>query len=184
MEKDLQKRHLFRLGELKDYKVSDNDPDVRGWDVIDKDNDKIGTISELIVDPDKKIVRYLDIVTIKDLSVEGAPRHLIIPVGAARLDEKEDKVIVNEADKDVLKTIPDYKGGPITLDYEFDVVERLRGERKSYADIDEMYNKNQDLYNQDTFYNPRRDLPLIVGERTGSAYFGTSEENRKTDKNK
>lgn len=163
------KRHLYKLNELEDYKVADNDPDVRGWPLVDNNNEKIGTVNELIVDPDKKKVRYLDVITISDLSKEGGERHLIIPIGTAVLDQNEDKVIVRGIDKDALMAFPEYSGGSITRDYEYDVVEKLRGERP--VNPDSLY--GHEHYNEDVFYNPRRDLPVVSSERQTSAYKAT-----------
>src|SRR5690554_5885405 len=150
MENNMENRHLFRLGELKDYEVTEGDPDVRGWIVIDKDNDKLGTIHELIVDPNKNIVRYLDVISSPDLSIAGGERHFIIPIGAAKIDEHEDRILVKDLDKDVLKNTPDYKGGAIARDYEFDVLERIlkNKERKDFPKED-FY--DQDIYNEASF---------------------------------
>ncbi len=52
-------RHLYALNELDDYEVDDNDPDVRGWDVLDEHGNKMGKVEELIVDPKQMKVRYL-----------------------------------------------------------------------------------------------------------------------------
>lgn len=56
---DDNKKHLYALNELDDYEVDDDDPDVRGWDVLDENGKKMGKVEELIVDPQQMKVRYL-----------------------------------------------------------------------------------------------------------------------------
>ena len=47
MEKD--KKHLFYLNELSDYKVKSDNPDVRGWEIHDRDGRTIGKVDNLLV---------------------------------------------------------------------------------------------------------------------------------------
>ncbi len=215
-------KHLFRLGELDDYKVASDDPDVRGWTIVDRNNRELGTISELIVDVDKERVRYLDVTPaagIYDGSAnarfddrrdtrsvdrtdsvrtdtvdrrdtvdrtdavdrsasrtsgsadrrEDGDHHLLLPIGIARLDEREDKVIMNDLDRDLLNSFPSHRGEVITRDYEYAVVERLNGidrrERDAETDrrnVDKAIPENRDrdfyenrFYDEDRFYTNR-----------------------------
>lgn len=143
------KRHLFRMEELDDYKVASNEPDVRGWDIVDYQKEKIGVVRELIVDIENEKVRYLDVVATADLSLSGGDRHFIIPIGVAHVDENENRVIVREIDKTTLASIPNYTGAAVTRDYEFDVVERLRGDRANIFE-DRFY--DNEFYNEENFY--------------------------------
>ena len=76
-------KHLFRLGELDDYKVASGNPDVRGWALVDRDNQKLGTVNELIVDVDRKKVRYLDVKPSADTFRGDSEHRLLIPIGVA-----------------------------------------------------------------------------------------------------
>lgn len=49
-----------RMSELGDYRVSDEDPDPRGWSVVGRDGATIGRVEDLIVDTAAMKVRYLD----------------------------------------------------------------------------------------------------------------------------
>lgn len=168
MSVQYEKRRLYRLKELEDYKVADEDVDVRGWDVYDMDKEKFGTIRDLIVDPEVEKVRYLDVIATSDLSVRGGERHLLIPVGVARIDGEEDKVFISEIDKDLLKKYPDYKGAAVTRDYEHTIVETLRGQRPSDVSEEEFY--NHELYSDKDFYGARKDFSLIHSDRYSTAY--------------
>lgn len=148
------KRHLFRMNELDDYKLVDNEPDVRGWDIVDREKEKIGVVQEFIVDIDKEKVRYLDIVATSDLSIEGGDRHFIVPIGVARIDETNNRVEVRDIDKTTLMSIPNYTGKAITRDYEFDVVERLKGERNA---VEDRFYDNE-FYNEENFYTHKQHM--------------------------
>lgn len=109
---------LQRLNDLDDYKVASDDPDVRGWSVISGDNEKIGTVDELIVDTQRMKVRYL-VVDVKDgLGFEKNENHLLVPIGAARLHDKNNDVIVSGLTSTNLKGYPAFRGSAITRDYE------------------------------------------------------------------
>ena len=148
-------RHLFRMDELDDYKLADNEPDVRGWDIVDYQKEKIGVVKELIVDIQKEKVRYLDVVATPDLSLSGGDRHFIIPIGVAQIDQNENRVIVRDIDKTTLASIPNYTGTAVTRDYEFDVVERLRGDRTNIFE-DRFY--DNEYYNEEHFYMRNPDM--------------------------
>lgn len=43
------------------YKVAEGDPDVRGWDVMDRDGSRIGEVDDFLVDTEALKVRYLEV---------------------------------------------------------------------------------------------------------------------------
>src|SRR5688572_24172684 len=103
--------HIAPLKDLKDYKVSSDDPDVRGWDIIGRDGRKIGDVNDLLVDTAAMRVRYLDVELDRDLLAKapaipgmaptgtmGAQRHVLVPIGTARLDEDHDRIYVDSLD--------------------------------------------------------------------------------------
>ncbi|HET9226156.1 MAG TPA: PRC-barrel domain-containing protein [Thermoanaerobaculia bacterium] len=49
------------LRNLPGYKVADEDPDVRGWEVVGGDGVRIGSVNDLLVDTVAGKARYLDI---------------------------------------------------------------------------------------------------------------------------
>lgn len=150
-------KHLFRLGELDDYKVASDNPDVRGWDLLDRDNQKVGTVNELIVDLDRRKVRYLDVNPGNDTFRGDSEHRLLIPIGVARIDDSNNNVIVNELDRDRLNSFPPHSGGAITRDYENEVVSRFNStnvDRTETRDDRADFYDNQ-LYNEENFYNKR-----------------------------
>jgi sporulation protein YlmC with PRC-barrel domain len=160
----LEGGRVVRLKDLKDYTVAKGDPDVRGWNVYANDGRRIGEVDELLVDVEAMKVRYLDIDLDRDvLSVSGgalgaAPGgksdHVLIPIGSAQLDEREDRVIV-----DLLHTLvgglPSYDHGPVTRDYETSVRQHFDRDYRHDPERDRDF-YNHDLYNDERFWKPRR----------------------------
>lgn len=116
-------RHLYRLSELDDYKVASDDPDVRGWEIVDVNKEKFGTVRELLVDPDIEKVRYLDVEPTRDLVAGGEGKRMLVPIGVAKLDEDHDQVIVDKVDKVSVSSFPLYTGEVVDRDYEVAVTE-------------------------------------------------------------
>ena len=162
----LEGGRVVRLKDLKDYQVAKGDPDVRGWNVYANDGRRIGEVDELLVDVEAMKVRYLDVDLDRDvLSVSGAAPgtaavpgaksdHVLIPIGSAQLDEREDRVIV-----DLLHTLvgglPAYDHGPVTREYETSVRQHFdRDYRHDPARDREFY--DNDLYRDDRFWSKRR----------------------------
>jgi sporulation protein YlmC with PRC-barrel domain len=109
---------LTRLSELKGFQVADGDNDIRGWEVRTPDDRKIGKVEELIVDPTERRVRYMEVkVDGKTLGVDD-DRHILVPIGTARLVEGKHDVLIERLPAQGLAGAPAYKRGPITRDYE------------------------------------------------------------------
>ncbi|MGH7477180.1 MAG: PRC-barrel domain-containing protein [Longimicrobiales bacterium] len=104
------------LKELDDFELADYEPDVRGWEVLSADGATIGKVEELLADPSVRKVRYLDVELEEEIARDE--RHVLIPIGAARLHEKDDRVYVNDLDARAVSTLPRYQGGPVDPDYE------------------------------------------------------------------
>lgn len=50
------------LRRLHNVRISEGDPDVRGWDVIGADGHRMGEVDDLLVDSEAMRVRYLDVI--------------------------------------------------------------------------------------------------------------------------
>src|SRR5919202_6130487 len=84
---------LVPLSDAKDLKVAEGNPDVRGWDVLASDGTEVGEVEDLLVDPAALKARYL-IVELDDQIAGEEDRRVLIPVGAARLNDDDDTVLV------------------------------------------------------------------------------------------
>ncbi|MCU7500844.1 MAG: PRC-barrel domain-containing protein [Bacteroidota bacterium] len=151
-----EKRLLYSLSELDFYEVSKDDPDVRSWDVYGGDGEKFGEVDDLIIDPAALKVRYLDvIITLKNEDDELNARHLLIPVGLAVVDKKDDRVTVPKIRMNNLREYPLYDGGIITRIYENSI--------RHIMDPDIIYQSDDtgDFYShqhfdEEMFYSDRR----------------------------
>jgi uncharacterized protein (TIGR02271 family) len=138
------------LDELNDFKVADGDPDVRGWDVLGSDGRKVGEVDQLLVDPSAMKVRYLDVDLDDELA--GDDRHVLIPVGYARLDRDDNRVMVDNVASNDLVALPAYERGNIDRDYESTVRDRFStGAATGTTRTDNDFYAH-DAYNDNRFY--------------------------------
>ncbi|MDT0651593.1 PRC-barrel domain-containing protein [Autumnicola edwardsiae] len=133
-------KHLFYLNELSDYKVASDDPDVRGWEVQDKDNRVVGKVDNLLVNKDTNRVVYLDIDVDKsiieanhepyrDSAKSGVhefinkdgENHLIVPVGLVRLNTNKNFVYTDQIDHKTFAETKRYEKGS-NVDREYEIV--------------------------------------------------------------
>jgi hypothetical protein len=160
-------RHLHYLHELSKYEVADDDPDVRGWSVVDGDGRRVGKVDNFLVSKEAKRVRYLDVeMNSEILGKEHKPlatgktgdtheyinkegqNHLIIPIGMARLDTQHQNVYtdkINSSTFDNTRRLEKHQ--PVSPEYEVYVVEHFTGSDTGYK------NKTTDntFYQRDEF---------------------------------
>lgn len=116
---------LQRMKEVEsDYKVADDDPDVRGWDVIGMNGERLGEVDELIVDTSAMKVRYLE-VDIDNTLLDKDNNHILIPIGSASLDRENKNVMVTTLDSRSVSNYPAYNGEAISRDYEHKLISAL-----------------------------------------------------------
>jgi uncharacterized protein (TIGR02271 family) len=124
--KTTQPGGLVLLSDAKDLKVAEGNPDVRGWDVLASDGTEVGEVKDLLVDPAALKARYLVVELEEDVAgVKG--RRALIPVGAARLDDRDDNVLLPGVTPEVLLGFPAYREGQFSREYEESLRERLGG---------------------------------------------------------
>ena len=171
------------LKELKDYKVASDDPDVRGWKVLGRDGSKIGEVHDLLVDTAAMRVRYLDVELDRDLlgSLPAVPgvastgalmqhRHVLVPIGTARLDDDHDDVYVDSLDAQDVAVLPPYDHTAFSREYENGVRQRWDRAHVPVAPApgvpmaDQQYYAG-DLYDDERFYGPRRKKRGLFGRR-------------------
>jgi photosynthetic reaction center H subunit len=74
---------LHRLSKLPQYRIADGEPHINGWNVVGDAHASIGTVSDVIIDPDAEQVRYVVLKRATD-DVEVA-----VPVGYAIVLQEE-----------------------------------------------------------------------------------------------
>lgn len=154
------------------FEMVKGDPDIRGWKAVNAANQQIGKVKELLFDVQAHKIRYLII------DVDGKPlnllsRNVIVPVGLAELDEKENVVYLPDMTIGHLATLPEYKKGKVTYETERAVrdvfipqnssaAEKLADfESREHPEREAFY--DNDYFNQDRLYR-RRDNNYKSGE--------------------
>jgi uncharacterized protein (TIGR02271 family) len=115
MEQQPNTQGLVALSDAKHLDVARGNEDIRGWEIRAQDGTKVGKVKDLIVDPNAMKTRYIDAELDRDVAKGG--RRVLIPVGAARLADDDDIVLVNLT-RDVIAAGPAYEGRGFTQDYE------------------------------------------------------------------
>jgi hypothetical protein len=149
------------LGDLANFEVAKNIPDPRGWDVLAADGNKIGKVHELIVDTGALCTRYIDVSLDKKALRLDKQYDVLIPIGDARLDSADDKVVINKLTATQLADLPEFRHVEITREYEVSVLPNF-GASASTA-LGEGTDFYSDLHFDDKkFFAPR----TIVGDYT------------------
>ncbi|MEP7065173.1 MAG: PRC-barrel domain-containing protein, partial [Gemmatimonadota bacterium] len=109
---------IAALGDIGDFDVAEGTPDPRGWTVRDVSGNEVGKVHDLIVDTVEMRTRYLDVKLDKKKLNLDDDRDVLIPVGQARLDDDDDRVILGSLSAAQLSTLPSYTHGSLDRDYE------------------------------------------------------------------
>lgn len=148
--------HLKELGG-SNYKIAEGQDNIKGWDVKDGQGNELGEVDELIFDDQSLKVRYLvlDLDKNKDLGLKD--RKVLIPIGMAQLDEKDDNVILRNISLEQIRTMPDYDKDNLNADYEYSNYNSLTGVTGASAvgTIDEDFYNNEH-FNDDNLYRNRK----------------------------
>jgi sporulation protein YlmC with PRC-barrel domain len=101
------------LKDAKDFRLARGAPNLKGWNVYGGDNEKVGTVTQMLVDPVAMKVRYLDVDLADDLFGLVDDRHVLVPLEAVELRERSQDVWVQGlAGRDIAR-LPAYLGGPV-----------------------------------------------------------------------
>ena len=114
----MQPATLRRLGDLPDFEMTPDSPDVRGWMVRGAEGTPLGTVYELLVDPQALKVRYL----VVELDARFRPRELehyiLLPAKVASLDLESSGVFVPMLGESAVPNYPPYTEIQITPAFE------------------------------------------------------------------
>lgn len=161
---------LARLEELKGFQIAEGDPDIRGWEVRTPDDRKVGKVEELIVDPIERRVRYMEVkVDRKALDIDD-DRHILIPIGTARLKEDKHDVLIERLPARGLAGVPVYKRGPISREYETSLRDYYGA---SAVDVPENYYKDE-IYDDTRMWSRKNDV-VDSGDAIATPRIGDNE---------
>jgi hypothetical protein len=127
------------------FEIKEGEPDIRGWKVKNDQNQEIGKVDELLFDTDSMRVRYL-IIDLNGKPLNLASRDVIIPIGLAELDKRDNIVLLPEVTVGHLASLPEYKKGKITIETE-------RSIRDVFAPKGAVNYVDPDYYDPKEFYD-------------------------------
>jgi sporulation protein YlmC with PRC-barrel domain len=104
---------VIPLKQARDFKLSKGDPDPRGWNVFGADGERVGVVSDLLVDPAGMKIVYLAIDVADDLFKLKEDRHVLVPTDAVELRERGRDVWINNLNSDEVARLPAYTGGAV-----------------------------------------------------------------------
>jgi sporulation protein YlmC with PRC-barrel domain len=92
---DAPARRLERLSRLREYDVGRNEPDPRGWTVVNREGHAVGEVKDLLVDTGRMSATYLDVeLDTKTFDLRDDDPHVLVPVERAHTDGK--RVVVDD----------------------------------------------------------------------------------------
>ncbi len=118
--------HIIPLSDARDFKLAKGEPDVRGWNVFGADGERLGTVSEMLVDPAALQIRYLDIDLHDDLFRLKDDRHLLVPIDEVELRERGKDVWIKNLPAEEVARLPAYTGGAVEPGIEELIRDRFR----------------------------------------------------------
>ncbi len=94
------------LRELRDWQVAEGDPDIRGWEVVDTEEHKVGQIEDLIIDRRTGEASFAQIGYGGNLGI--GEKHTLIPIDELRLDPGAKRVI-SRYPLDSMRSAPEFR---------------------------------------------------------------------------
>jgi uncharacterized protein (TIGR02271 family) len=98
---------LTRMSETDDYRVAQDDLDIRGWTVSTLDGQNVGRVTDLIIDPSAMKVRYLE-VALTGAAPSAADGGVLVPIEAVHLERSVESVVIEGLAIEQLRTLPRY----------------------------------------------------------------------------
>jgi uncharacterized protein (TIGR02271 family) len=143
------------------YRQSFGGDDIKGMDVYTQADEKIGTVSDVLVDEQGNF-RYL----VVDLGFWIFGKKVLLPVGRARIDYQADRVYTVGMTREQADHLPEFNESQ-ALDYDYE--ERVRGVYRNQPPLDATSSASttgamaaqasHPTYNRDT-YTYEQDAPL------------------------
>lgn len=87
-----ERERLVPLRSLDSWSVSEGEPDIRGWEIQTVSGRQLGTVADLLIDPDANEVVMLDV------DLPGRQAHTYVPIRIVQLDRGRRVVLMDSAD--------------------------------------------------------------------------------------
>ncbi|MBF2062967.1 MAG: DUF2382 domain-containing protein [Calothrix sp. C42_A2020_038] len=139
---------LVKLDEFyPEYREDMSDAeDIKNFDVYAQDNDKVGTVSDILIDDSTGRLRYF----VVDTGFWIFGKKVLLPVGRANVDYDNKEIYVNRLTKEQVENLPNFDELE-KVDYDYE--ERVRGIYRPTADTSSMkdtaYDRSSYNYEQE-----------------------------------
>ena len=98
-----EREKLVPLHSLDSWSVSEGEPDIRGWEIRTVSGRQLGTVNDLLIDPDANEVVMLDV------DLPGRQAHTFVPIRIVQLDRARRIILMDSADF----TVADSESGDV-----------------------------------------------------------------------
>lgn len=88
----LARRRLVSMDELDGFRIADGEPDIRGWMVCTLSGRDLGSVEDLLVDPETGDVVMLE------MALAGSGTRAEVPLRSVQLDRGRDAVLIDSGD--------------------------------------------------------------------------------------
>jgi hypothetical protein len=103
---------LAILSESSDYKVRAHDTDPRGWIVTDANGVTLGTVTDLVIDVEGLLARYI----VCGLQRSAEPTNVLLPMGFVRLNNENKIVHLDFITTEAARRLPPFTGLPLSAE--------------------------------------------------------------------
>jgi sporulation protein YlmC with PRC-barrel domain len=104
---------VLPLRDAREFRLPKGAPDVTGWNVFAGDNERVGTVAGMLVDPVELRIRYLAVDLSDDLFHLKEDRHVLVPMEVVELRERGQDVWVKGPAAQQMAMLPAYTGGAV-----------------------------------------------------------------------
>lgn len=88
----LARRRLVSMDDLEGFRIADGEPDIRGWMVCTLSGRDLGSVEDLLVDPETGDIVMLE------MALAGTGTHAEVPLRSVQLDRGRDAVLIDSGD--------------------------------------------------------------------------------------
>lgn len=105
-----EREKLVPLRSLDSWSVSDGEPDIRSWEIRTVSGRQLGTVSDLLIDPDANEVVMLDV------DLPGRQAHTFVPIRIVQIDRARRIVLMDSADLTIPESAAADLATPVVAD--------------------------------------------------------------------
>jgi sporulation protein YlmC with PRC-barrel domain len=92
-EPDRSRRRLVSIDDLDGFQVAEGEPDIRGWEVCTLNGRELGSVEDLLIDPERGEVVMLEVAMRGDVHAE-------VPLRSVQIDRKRKVIVADSGDVD------------------------------------------------------------------------------------